>query len=311
MIKIKLKAKIRLKPAINRIIPIAVAVSLLAGIGLAEPRPVQARLDELVRADAPYPAPPAQKVEAGAAGPAAEASSRVYIVRRGDTLGAIARRHGLSEEKLAQANHLRDRNHIFEGQALMLPGTVFHYRVKSGETLSVIAYRFGVSSAELAWMNGLADPDHLLEGQQLAIPAGQGGGSLQVSRSLPLGQLAWPVQGWISSHYGMRDGLMHEGIDIAADHGQVVRAVKDGRVVFAGPRGTYGETVIIDHGGGLRTLYAHNSRLLVNEGQRVLTGQPIARVGSTGRSTGPHLHLEVLLNGVPFDPLLCLQRTYA
>lgn len=307
----KIAFKNRFKPALNKIICFSAALLLLTSWALVVPYPVQARLDELVRADAPYPAPPAEKPEPESGRTVAEASTRVYIVRKGDTMGAIARRYGFSEEKLAQANQLRDSNHIFEGQALMIPGAVLHYQVSNGETLSAIAHKFGVNSRELARMNELADPDHLREGQQLSIPAGQGGGSLQVSRALPLSQLIWPVQGWISSPYGMRDGAMHEGVDIAADQGQPVRAVKDGRVVFAGPRGTYGETVIIDHGAGLRTLYAHNSRLLVSEGQRVLAGQSIARVGSTGRSTGPHLHLEVLLNGVPFDPLLCLQRTYA
>ncbi len=296
---------------INKIVSFSAALLLLASCVLVQPYPVQARLDELIRLDAPYPVPPAEKPAADSGTPVAEATTRVYIVREGDTMGAIARRHGFSEDELARENHLRDSNHIFVGQALTIPGTVLHYRVKSGETLSAIAHKFGVSGMELARMNALADPDHLREGQQLVIPAGQGGGSLQTSRGLPLNQLLWPVQGWISSPYGMRNGAMHEGIDIAADHGQLIRAVKDGRVVFAGPRGTYGDTVIIDHGSGLRTLYAHNSRLLVSEGQRVLAGQPIARVGSTGRSTGPHLHLEVLLNGVPFDPLLCLQRTYA
>ncbi len=308
---IKLAFINRFKPVRSKIICFSTALLLLISWLLVVPYPVQARLDELVRADAPYPAPPAEKPESDSDRTVSAASTRMYIVRKGDTLGAIARRYGFSEEKLAQANHLRDTNHIFEGQALMIPGTVLQYRVSGGETLSAIAHKFGVHSMELARMNGLADPDHLREGQQLSIPAGQGGGSLQVSRALPLGQLLWPVQGWLSSPYGMRDGAMHEGIDIAADQGQPVKAVKDGRVAFAGPRGTYGETVIIDHGAGLRTLYAHNSRLLVSEGQRVLAGQSIARIGSTGRSTGPHLHLEVLLNGVPFDPLLCLQRTYA
>ena len=307
----KIALKTRFKPALSKFVCCSAALLILTSLALVEPYPVHARLDELVRADAPYPASPVEKPAVESARAVAEASTRVYIVRQGDTLGAIARRYGLKEEKLVQANHLRDSNHIFVGQALSIPGTVLQYRVNSGETLSAIAHKFGVNSVELARMNGLSNPDRLREGQQLSIPAGQGGGSLQVSRALPLNQLIWPVQGWISSHYGMRDGAMHEGIDIAADQGQPVRAVKDGRVVFVGPRGTYGETVIIDHGNGLRTLYAHNSRLLVSEGQRVLAGQSIARVGSTGRSTGPHLHLEVLLNGVPFDPLLCLQRTYA
>jgi murein DD-endopeptidase MepM/ murein hydrolase activator NlpD len=226
-------------------------------------------------------------------------------------LSYIALQHGLDTDQLAEVNSLGDGNHIVKGQVLMLPGTAMPYRVARGETLGSIAMRFGVSEEKLVEMNELRDPDRLLAGQQLMIPAGQGGGSSRVSRGLPLNQLSWPVVGWISSPYGLRDGAMHEGIDIAADQGQPVRAVKDGRVVFAGPRGTYGITVIIDHGDGLRTLYAHNSRTLVGEGQRVTAGQRIALVGSTGRSTGPHLHLEVLLNGTPVDPMLCLERAYA
>ncbi|WP_207545102.1 peptidoglycan DD-metalloendopeptidase family protein [Desulfoscipio geothermicus] len=286
------------------------AALLVAG-WLAMPlRPAQARLDELIRTDAPYQLPPEMSLKEKSV-PVAAATPRVYIVRDGDTLSEIAVRHRVDVQTLAEMNHLHDHDRIVKGQALMLPGTAIPYTVRRGETLSVIACRFGVSERELTETNNIDDPDRLLAGQRLMVPAGQGGGETPISRALPLKQLGWPVVGWISSVYGMRDGAMHEGIDIAADYGQKVRAVKDGRVVFAGPRGTYGITVIIDHGGGLRTLYAHNSRVLVCEGQRVRAGQPIARVGSTGRSTGPHLHLEVLLNGIPVDPMLCLNRTYA
>lgn len=283
------------------------AVALCAAFWQALPLvPAQARLDELIRPGAPYLAAPAvTATETDAA--AGTAVPRVHIVHEGETLSGIASRYGIDQEKLAQINNLRDIDRIIKGQALLLPGSAFPYRVRRGENLSLIACRFGISQRELVEMNDLADPDRLLAGQEIMIPAGQGGGSMPASRALPLGQLQWPVVGWISSPYGIRDGTMHEGIDIAANYGQIVRAAKEGRVVFAGPRGTYGKTVIIDHGGGLRTLYAHNSQLLVRPGQRVLAGQPIARVGSTGRSTGPHLHLEVLLNGIPFDPLLCLQ----
>lgn len=284
-------------------------VLLAAGCLLAAPRPVQARLDELIRPDAPYFAAteaPAEDDHARVA-----ATPRIYIVRAGDTLGAIAAGHNVDVKQLAEMNNLRDYDHIVAGQVLVLPGTTFPYVVQKGENLGVIAARFGVDEEELAGMNNLRDPDHLLAGQSLMIPAGRGGGDAGVSRALPLKQLRWPVVGWISSPFGMRDGEMHHGLDIAADHGQVVRAAKGGRVVFCGPRGDYGNTVIIDHGGGLQTLYAHNSTLLVREGQKVLAGQPIARVGSTGRSTGPHVHLEVRLNGVPFDPMLCLERSYA
>ena len=106
----------------------------------------------------------------------------------------------------------------------------------------------------------------------------------------------------------MRDGRPHEGIDIAAEEGTPIRAAASGRVVFAGPRGTYGLAVIIEHGGGLSTLYAHCSRIMVEVGDSVGTSTVIALAGNTGNSRGPHLHLEVQKNGVPLDPLTLLEQ---
>lgn len=300
-----------LKFSKNNIIIAGLAALLVAGCFTAGLKPAQARLDELLSPDAPYMTEPvAGQTERQDADRSVAAVPRVYVVQKGDTLSHIASRYDLNVEQLVELNNLSDDNHIIKGQVLILPGTVIPYQVGRGESLSLIAVRFGVPEEKLMEMNNLGDPDRLLAGQQLMIPAGQGGPEGQVSRGLPLNQLKWPAVGWISSPYGMRDGSMHEGLDIAADQGQPVRAVREGRVVFAGPRGTYGNTVIIDHGNGLRTLYAHNSRVLVSEGQRVTAGQRIALVGSTGRSTGPHLHFEVLLNGTPVDPLLCLERVY-
>lgn len=290
-------------------ITFAIVAILVVGYLTLSPLPAQARLDELIQVDAPYLAP----LETGATTKNIVdiAVPNTYMVRIGDTLSEIAYRHGVKVDELAKVNGLKNNDCIIMGQILLLPGNVFPYQVCKGDSLGLIASRYRVTERKLAEINGLRNYDHLLVGQQLMIPAGQGGGNMQISRSLPLKQLSWPVVGWISSPYGMRDGAMHEGIDIAADDGQSVRAVKGGRVVLAGSKGTYGKTVIIDHGNGLRSLYAHNSRILVREGQRVLAGQTIARVGSTGRSTGPHVHLEVQLNGVPIDPILCLQRRYA
>jgi murein DD-endopeptidase MepM/ murein hydrolase activator NlpD len=123
------------------------------------------------------------------------------------------------------------------------------------------------------------------------------------------GQLRQPVAGRISSRFGyrmhpiFRVRKMHTGIDIAASQGTSIRAAGAGTVVFAGKWGGYGNCAIIDHGGGLATLYAHCSRLAVNENQTVSQGQTIGYVGSTGLATGPHLHFEVRRNGRPVDPM--------
>ncbi len=116
------------------------------------------------------------------------------------------------------------------------------------------------------------------------------------------GRLAWPVSGQVTSGYGRRGSKWHKGIDIAGSSGSEIRAAESGVVTLARWYGGYGRAVIVDHGGGLSTLYGHNSRLLVSEGDRVEKGQAIALRGSTGRSTGPHLHFEVRVNGEPVNP---------
>lgn len=113
----------------------------------------------------------------------------------------------------------------------------------------------------------------------------------------------WPLSGTITSGFGMRWGRMHQGIDIAAPTGHPIRAAKAGTVSTATTAGGYGNMVIVDHGGGVATLYAHASQLLVTSGERVAQGELIAAVGSTGFSTGPHLHFEVRVNGAPQNPL--------
>lgn len=124
----------------------------------------------------------------------------------------------------------------------------------------------------------------------------------------------WPVTGWLSSTFGSRadpftgGGDFHSGLDISADQGQAVRATADGTVVTARHNGDYGNLVVLDHGFGIATRYGHLSRFAVSEGQRLRKGETVGFVGSTGRSTSPHLHYEVLLNGRQANPLRLLGR---
>lgn len=124
----------------------------------------------------------------------------------------------------------------------------------------------------------------------------------------------WPVRGWVSSQFGARRSFVgsrsggryrrwHEGIDIAAPRGTPIVAPADGMVTYVGYRKGYGKTIGITHGNGISTLYAHCSRIYVLEGDSVFRDMPIAAVGNTGRSTGPHLHYEVHVDGVPVDPI--------
>jgi murein DD-endopeptidase MepM/ murein hydrolase activator NlpD len=116
----------------------------------------------------------------------------------------------------------------------------------------------------------------------------------------------WPVNGAVVSGFGMRWGRMHEGIDITASTGTPIVAAAAGTVIHAGWLGGYGNLVVVDHGNGLATAYAHASVILVGLGQSVSQGQTLSLVGSTGNSSGPHLHFEVRVNGIAVDPLLYL-----
>lgn len=262
--------------------------------------PAFARLDELVVESAPYIAPPV----------ITETAAQVlYEVKPGDTLSEIARKNSLSLETLASANSLSDLDKIRSGQLLKVPSDCLVHRVQPGETLLEIARMYKADLNLIGTRNGLSNLNSIVVGQKILIPStARGTESSSVSRGPAVWPMSWPLEGVITSPFGMREGKPHEGIDIAVEEGTPVRAAAAGRVVFAGPRGTYGLAVIVDHGDGNRTLYAHCSRLLVAEGSSVDTSTVIALSGNTGHSTGPHLHLEVLKNGVPLNPLIYLDK---
>jgi len=153
---------------------------------------------------------------------------------------------------------------------------------------------------------GTGAPDTFTTATASLLPGGESSEmqarEADFSRSVPR---SWPVRGPVTKEFlaGTRDARgFHPGIDIAAPTGAPVRAAAAGTVTFAGWDPEYGYLVILDHGMGLETRYGHNSRLIVAVGDRVERGQPIAAVGSTGRSSAPHLHLEIRKDGIAMDP---------
>ncbi|HKV54325.1 MAG TPA: peptidoglycan DD-metalloendopeptidase family protein [Candidatus Binataceae bacterium] len=189
------------------------------------------------------------------------------------------------------------------------------HTVEPGETVYHIAHQYGVSPSRLMAANGLDDARELRVGQRLVIP-GIGGGYARGSAfevpdvwSVPRAerQFAWPViAGQVSSPFGMRHGVMHDGVDISAPVGTAVHAADDGVVIFASRLRGYGNVVIVQHSDGYVTVYGHNERNLTREGAQVARGQVIAELGATGRASGPNLHFEVRYHNQPRNPLAYL-----
>lgn len=245
----------------------------------------------------------------GAAAPTATGQSQAYVVQPGDTLSGIARRFQVTVSTLTAANTLSDPNSLTPGQTLNIPvaGEVTHV-VKEGETLWDIATRFGLDVDAVANLNDLPDMSFLSVGQTLRLPVARSSdpNPEKTQAALSSGKIAafiWPITGRLTSSFGQRWGRMHTGIDIAGNTGDEIRAAKDGVVAAAGRMGGYGLAVKLDHPDGTSTLYAHSSKLLVKKGQKVKQGDAVALVGSTGHSTGPHLHFEVIVRNRSQDPI--------
>ncbi|MHB1004171.1 MAG: LysM peptidoglycan-binding domain-containing protein [Chloroflexota bacterium] len=244
-----------------------------------------------------------------------------YAVVPGDTLSGIADRFGVSEDALIAANSITNREYLYAGQKLVIPSAgsaataaapaqtgPAAYIIDIGDTLSGIADRFGLSSTAVASANGLANPNSLRVGQRLTIP-----NQPQVTaRGGRRASFVWPTFGEITTYFHEVGPYWvagwHEGLDIAAASGTIIRAAEDGMVVESedGWNRGYGNYVKIDHGNGLVTLYAHMSERGIAAYKEVKRGDVIGYVGSTGASTGPHLHFEVRIDGEKKDPLLYL-----
>ena len=268
-----------------------------------EPKPepvVVAVIEEVVEA------PPVHEAPAPEPEPEPEKPAiLLHTVRSGETLWDIANSYGISVDTILSANDIANSNRIQVGQELkVLTVRGVLHTVSVGESLWEIAQRYKISMDEIVTANSISNPSRIQPATQIVIP-----GATQIRPRDVLvvnGQLqrafAWPLRGRLSSPFGPRWGTMHNGIDLAVPTGTPVKAASEGRVTFSGYNGGYGYLVIIDHGNGVETRYAHHSRNIVQVGQRVDRGQTIAYSGNTGNSTGPHLHFEIRHRGAPVDP---------
>lgn len=232
----------------------------------------------------------------------------VYTVQKGDMVGKIADRFGVSQDAIISLNRLKNTRTIQIGQLLKIPsidGII--YTVKAGDTPANIADKYRVSLEKIALVNGIADN---------AIPVG-------AMVFLPDAKLDWvtiqeingdlfhkPLHGsyYISSRYGWRENpfvkarTFHNGIDMATAMGTPIYAALDGTVSSTGYDVTYGNYVIITHHSGYQTMYGHMSKILVSKGKKVTTATRIGLVGNTGQSTGPHVHFTVYKNRATINP---------
>ena len=237
-----------------------------------------------------------------------------YTVRSGDTISGIAKKFGLTNiSTLISVNDIGNVRQLAAGQKLKIPsidGVI--YTVKNGDSLNAIVSKYAVSLETLVDVNELSS-EVLQKGQQLFIP---GVGLDKQTLQNAMGDMfKMPISAkfrW-SSPYGSRiDPIagvksFHTGVDMACPTGTPIYASMSGKVITAGINRVYGNYVIIDHGNGYQTLYAHMSKIIATKGQWVSQGTRIGLVGSTGYSTGPHLHFTVYKNGKLINPMSVLK----
>lgn len=256
---------------------------------------------------------------------------QVHSVVKGETFSQIAQSSGLKLSELIAANPGIDPNRIQIGQELTLTKVS---PIVDVQTVEIASYKmpvyYGIDyensgavykgeqavkqqgqngrrqvTAKILRKNGVEESRTELSSQVVRQPVNQVilVGTKDKPICLASGKLMYPVRGKLSSRYGSRWGRMHSGIDLAVPKGTAIAAADGGTVTFAGKNGELGNCVKIDHGNGTETWYGHASKLLVKTGQKVQKGQSIAKAGSTGNSTGSHVHFEVHVNGKAVNPL--------
>ena len=246
-----------------------------------------------------------------------------HRVERGETVYRIARTYGVTPAELMEANGIKDPRTLAAGQELVIPGVAEVVgQPAEEEEPEPAASPPGPKGKPPAPKQG--SPPRVTPVARPAEPKAQPPAGRPVtvepvaqprppgakppapapSETSPhAGKLRWPLRGVLYARFGKKGREPHDGIDLAAPLGTPVATAAEGTVFFAGEQPGYGHIVIVDHGHGLVTLYAHNRDLRVKTGQKVREGQVVATVGDSGRTSGPHLHFEVRREGVPVDPL--------
>lgn len=258
-----------------------------------------------------------------------------YTVQKGDTFNGIAYANDMSVSDLMALNPDFNVNRLMIGDVLNVKEIIPFLSVQTVEKVSYLepiecpvetvksdAIYEGSSKivtqgtpgeaevhATVTYINGKEESREILSSTTLREPTVtvKAIGTKPRPKTASYGSYIWPCSGRITSYFGGRyifgKNSYHSGIDISQNYGATIVAADGGTVTFSGWKGTYGNLVIITHDNGTKTYYAHNSSLLVSAGQKVYRGQPIARAGSTGRSTGVHCHFEVRVNGTAVNPL--------
>jgi len=240
-----------------------------------------------------------------------------YTIEGGDTVSTIAEKFNISTNTILWENELGARDTIKPGQTLtILPASGTSHQIKKNDTVASLAKKYNVDEAKILEYNQLADPDAIEIDQILLIPGGtidppkptvSSYASPSTSYNIPPSasdtggtKLLWPTTSKkISQYYKWG----HLAIDIAGDYSSPTYAADSGRVEAVGWGRGYGNRIIIDHGNGIKTLYAHHSKMFVSVGDSVSRGQTIGMIGCTGWCTGPHVHFEVIVNGSKVNPL--------
>lgn len=235
-----------------------------------------------------------------------------YKIKQGESLYTISKKLGVSMDTLISLNTMENAHNLGEGRRIIVPNLQgILYTVKKNDTLDGISAKYKINIADILDANDLTDTEivrtEIFEGEMLFLPGAQ---LTEKERAKILGYLFnKPIHGRFTSGFGIRKDPFtgwagyHPGIDISAPYGSSVFSSKEGRVVFSGWYGGYGKCIIVRHLFGFETVYGHLSSIGVKKDQWVKVGQYLGRVGSTGRSTGAHLHFEVRKYGRPTNPV--------